>query len=76
MSLLWVCHWPQLLGNLRAVWGAAHSWTAPAGGDNAKQVVVLDAFEDPVMVRMQIRLLFEETLAALVSYFDVERVGR
>ena len=63
----------MFLGNLRAVWGAAHSWLVKDGatGEHVRLAARLDAGE-----RAQLHRLFDDVLLSLIAYFDTERGGR
>lgn len=61
----------HLLGNVRALWGAVHSWKVKHEGEWVRCVELMEQDE-----RAAVDSLFEEFLAALVAYFDVPRVGR
>jgi len=64
----------DLFGNMRAVWGACHTWTVCNEGQWCRVIEL----QNPDLTDSHERLseLFEEFLAALISYLDVPRGGR
>ena len=65
----------NLLGNLRALWGALHSWKVKGEADG-EWVRVIEKFEDTEATEHKMRELFEELLTGMITYFDVPRWGR
>ncbi len=64
----------DMLGNVRAIWGAVHSWKLKDA--NGQFVRAIMSFEQPELARHQVRALFEEFLTALAAYFAVARWNR
>jgi hypothetical protein len=68
----------HLLGNLRATWGALHTWQVKvqAADGTDEWVRIIERFDDPTAARVELRALSEEFLVSLVTYFDTTRWGR
>lgn len=65
-----------LVGNLRAVWGAAHTWTVKSASSPSGFKRVLNLYPEPEDAKLQMRQLFEELLTSLITYFNIPRWGR
>ena len=51
-------------------------WASSIERNSGCDARAIESFEDPAAARRDLRALFEEFLAALVTYFDVARWGR
>lgn len=62
----------SMLGDLRAIYGAVHSWTVPSQ-DGTGFVRMLDNFENPTRTQADIRELFSSLLTTMDDYFGMPR---
>ena len=64
----------NLLGNLRAVWAAAHGWRAK--NKEGKWVRLLEQYDDVGATERSARELFESLMCSLIAYFECPRWSR
>lgn len=64
----------NLLGNLRAIYGATHAWKVKA--KDGTWVRCIESFEDPAAASTKLNALMHELLVATCAFFDTERWGR
>ena len=64
----------NLLGNLRAVWAAAHGWRAK--NKEGKWVRLLEQYDDVSAAECSARELFESLMCSLIAYFECPRWSR